>query len=209
MSIDPVDVPDGLTRRARSFIGSHCVRIDAMRVDQYRDQWLGLGIPAVEISRVSAYQRRWGGLVLPPVPEYNGGPRYLDADTPESGSGGGWFFEAGLQRNSVPYGFMIGPHDEFGIHGDRWVALHASVDGWVESVALFHHAFTTARHVTRLNGDDVEKLDLSGHDPVPEVQGVADTWWQDDDTLVALYTGEAECFASPHARAAYVYTFGP
>jgi hypothetical protein len=207
MNWDPVGVPDGLTQRARSFVRSHCVRVDALDVASLREQWLGFGIPAEEIDRVDTYQRRWGGLVLPPAPMYDGGPRYLNADTPEPSPDDGWWFEAGLQRTAVPYGFMIGPTGEFGIHGDHWVPLHATVEGWVESLALAHHAVSSAHRITRLTGDDVEVVDLDEYELVPEVEGLADSWWRDDDTLIAVYAGEAEAFAAPESRTTIVYEF--
>ncbi|GID33399.1 hypothetical protein Abr02nite_83820 [Paractinoplanes brasiliensis] len=119
------------------------------------------GIPAAEIDRTVAFQRRWGGLVLPPAPQYDGGPRYFQADTPDSSpteaaDGSpvpGWWFEAGPQRTAVPYSFMIGPTDEFGIHdGRRWVPLHASIEGWIESLALAHHAANWAKQITKVTG---------------------------------------------------------
>jgi hypothetical protein len=207
MDWDPVGVPEGLTQRARAFVRANCVRVDALDVSRWRDRWLGFGVPAEEIDRVVAYQRRWGGLALPPAPAYGGGPRYLGADTPEPSPDDGWWFEAGLPRATVPFSFMIGPTGEFGINGDRWVPLHATVEGWVEAVALAHHATATAHRVTRLTGDEVDGVDLDEFDLVPEVEGLADSWWLDDDTLVAVYTGEAEAFAAPDRRTTLVYEF--
>lgn len=207
MNWDRVGVPDGLTQRARSFVRSHCVRIDALDVGQWRDRWLEFGVPADEIDRVAGYQRRWGGLVFPPAPVYEGGPRFLNADTPEPSPDDGWWFEAGPQRTSVPYGFMIGPTGEFGIHGDHWVPLHATVEGWVESLALAHEADRTAHLITRLTDDDVETLDLDDYELVPEVEGLADSWWRDDDTLIAVYTGLAEALDAPICRTTIVYEF--
>ncbi|GAA0369115.1 hypothetical protein GCM10010151_68810 [Actinoallomurus spadix] len=43
-------------------------------------------------------------------------------------------------------------------------------------------------------------------DAVPEVAGSADTWWRGGDSLVALYTGEAEHFAVPRYRTALIYS---
>src|SRR5690348_3224833 len=65
--------------------------------------------------------------------------RHPDGSPAEAADGSvvsGWWFEAGLQRTAVPYSFMIGPAGEFGIHAQRWVPLHASIEGWVESLAL-------------------------------------------------------------------------
>ncbi|WP_194838723.1 hypothetical protein [Nocardia sp. XZ_19_369] len=42
-------------------------------------------------------------------------------------------------------------------------------------------------------------------EPVTEVRGLADTWWRGSDSLVAIYTGEAECFgAQKFAPPAYM-----
>ncbi|MEV8395444.1 MULTISPECIES: hypothetical protein [unclassified Streptomyces] len=200
------DMPEGLTRRARTFIGAHGIKVDSPRVDEYREGWLGIGIPGAEIDRVAAYREKWGGLVLPPSPEYDGGPKLLSPDTPDNSLGEGWWFEAGMQRTAVPYSFMIGPAGEFGIHSDRWTPLHASIEGWVESLALAHHASTSAPQITKVTGDAVAGLSLDGYEPMPEAMGLADTWWRGTDSLIAIYTGEAECLAAPKYRTAYIYS---
>lgn len=200
------DVPEGLTRRARSFVAAHGVKVDVPPVGRLREQWLAIGVPSGEIDRVTEYQERWGGLVLPPAPHYDGGPKYLDSDLPEGSSDEGWLFPAGADRTAVPYSFMIGPGDEFGVYGKHWTPLHRTVEGWVESVALAHHAAMWARQVTRFTGDEVDAIALDGFEPVEEVMGMADTWWRGSDSLVAVYTGEAECFSAPLCRAALVYS---
>lgn len=197
--------PEGLSRRARSLLGGHCVRVDVPPVESNRSWWLERGIPAEQIDRMAAFQDRWGGLLLPPSPQYEGGPKYFDPDVPEEDADG-WWFEAGMQRASVDFSFMIGPDDSFGIHAGRWTPLHASVDGWVESVALTYHARMWSSRMTRVTGDDVDALPLADCDPVPEVQGLADTWWRGEDLLVALHTGEALCRDFPGARTAWVYS---
>ncbi len=108
----------------------------------------------------------------------------------------------------MPYGFFIGPNDEFGICGgdDEWVPLHGTVEGWVESLALAHHARLWAEKVTRVKGDEVHSIDLDGFEPVPEVVGLADTWWRGKDSLVAIYQGEAECLAAPKCRTALIFS---
>jgi hypothetical protein len=206
MDLYLADVPQGLTRRARSFVQVHGLRVDSLKVDQYRDGWLALGIPAREVDRVAEYSARWGGVVLPPAPHYDGGPRILCPDTPEGSPAEGWWFEAGMQRTAVPYSFMIGPGGEFGVHGDRWVPLHATFEGWVESVALAYHAAMYAKEIVKVVADEVEAVRLEGHEPVQEVAGLADTWWRGPDSLVAVYRGEAECMSAPVCRTAFVYT---
>ncbi|WP_369254524.1 hypothetical protein [Streptomyces sp. R35] len=199
------DVPDGLTRRARSFVSSHGVKVDVRPVEGHRQWWLERDIPAAVIDRMAAYQERWGGLLLPPAPQYDGGPKYLDPDSPEADSAG-WWFEAGMQRTAVPYSFMISPSGEFGIQADRWAPLHATIEGWVESLALAHHASMWAKQVTKLVGDDVDGIELNGYAPVREVMGLADTWWRGPDSLVALYSGEATSLDFPRGRIAVIYS---
>ncbi|MGJ5748763.1 hypothetical protein FB563_6316 [Streptomyces puniciscabiei] len=177
-----------------------------MGVEQYRSRWLEHGIPAAEVDRVVAFEERWGGMVLPPAPMYDGGPRIFRPDTPERTPTDGWWFEAGDQRTAVPFSFMIGPRGEFGIHAERWVPLHASVEGWVESLALAHHAAMWAQQITKVTGEDIDALQLGLHEPVPEVEALADGWWRGTDSLIAVYTGEAECFAKPEYRTAVIYS---
>ncbi|MFD6034584.1 hypothetical protein ACFWHF_08615 [Streptomyces griseoincarnatus] len=200
------DVPDGLTRRARSFISAHGIKVDTKQVEQHRQWWLDREVPPAVIDRMAAYQERWGGLLLPPASQYDGGPKYFDPDSPEGTASEGWWFEAGMQRTAVPFSFMIGPAGEFGIHADRWTPLHATVEGWVESLALDHHASMWAKQITKVTGDDVDRIALDAYEPVPEVMGLADTWWRGADSLVAIYSGEAECFSFPRARTALIYS---
>ncbi|MEV6109656.1 hypothetical protein AB0M28_33855 [Streptomyces sp. NPDC051940] len=199
-------IPSGLTRRARSFLGVHGVRVDVTPVEEHRRFYLERDVPAGQIDRMAAFQERWGGLVLPPAPGYEGGPRYFEADSPEGSTDEGWWFEAGMQRASVPFGFYIGPDDEFGIHAGEWAPLHATIEGWVESLALVYHARLWAQQITKVTGDDVDGIDLDGFEPVREVVGLADTWWRGADTLVAVYSGEAEAMSFPRGRTAYVYS---
>lgn len=199
------DVPDGLTRRAWSFVSTHGVKVDVRPVEGHRQWWLEREIPAAVIDRMAAYKERWGGLLLPPAPQYDGGPKYLDPDSPEADSAG-WWFEAGMQRTAVPYSFMISPSGEFGIHAERWAPLHATIEGWVESLALAHHASMWAKRVIKLVGDDVDGIELNGYVPVREVMGLADTWWRGPDSLVALYSGEATSLGFPGGRVAVIYS---
>ncbi|MFF7852740.1 hypothetical protein [Streptomyces sp. NPDC007904] len=200
------DVPDGLTRRGRTFVSVHGIRVDVRPVAEHRQWWLDREVPPAVIDRMTAFEERWGGLLLPPAPRYDGGPKYFDPDSPEGSPAEGWWFEAGTQRTAVPYSFMIGPGGEFGIHTDRWVPLHATVEGWVESLALAHHAAMWAKQVTKITGDDVDRIALDAYEPVREVRGLADTWWRGTDSLVAIYSGEAEGFSFPRGRTALVYS---
>lgn len=198
--------PDGLSRRARYFVGVHGVKVGVRPVAEHRQWWLDREVPAAVIDRMAAFQERWGGLCLPPAPVYEGGPKYFHPDVPEGSPAEGWCFEAGDQRTAVPYAFMIGPGDEFGIQAERWTPLHATVEGWIESLALAHHASMWARQITRVTGDDVDGIALDGYEPVHEVRGLADTWWRGRDSLVAIYSGEAECLSFPRGRRALVYS---
>ncbi len=105
----------------------------------------------------------------------------------------------------MAYGFMIGPDGAFGIRADHWTPLHASVDGWVESLALAHHAALWAKSITKISGAAVDALDLDAYIPVPEIQGITDNWWRGTDSLVAVYRGEAECLAAPQCLTAHIY----
>lgn len=75
----------------------------------------------------------------------------------------------------------------------------------MESLALAAHARRWARTVTRLTGEAAAALDLGGYEPVPEVQGVTDTWWRGRDSLVALYRGEAVGLDAPQCLEAHIY----
>jgi hypothetical protein len=204
--VSPIPVaPAGLTRRAKKFVEVEGIRVPRQGIGRHRDAWIGHGIPAAEIDRAAAFQDRWGGLALPPAPFYESGPRILDADVPEGSAAEGWWIPAGESRVSMAYGFMIGPGGEFGIHGSRWAPLHASTDGWVESLALATHARRWAKTITRITGKAVDSLDLDGYEPVPEVQGLTDTWWRGKDSLIAVYRGEAVGMDAPRCLEAHVY----
>lgn len=195
----------GLSRRARSFVEAHGIRLPRQDIRRHREEWIAHGIPASETERAAAFQDRWGGLALPPAPFYEGGPRILEAGCPEGSAAEGWSFGAGECRVSMAYGFMIGPDGAFGIDADHWTPLHASTDGWVESLALAAHARSRAETVTRITGEAVDSLDLRGYEPVPEVQGVTDNWWRGKDSLIALYRGEAVGFGAPRCLEAHLY----
>lgn len=202
----PARIPEGLSRRARHFVDAHGMRLPCRDVRSYRDVWLEHGIPAAEIDRAVAFQEAWGGIALPPAPAYEGGPRVLEADVPEVLTTGEWHIPAGDCRVSMGYGFTIGPGGEFGIDADRWVPLHAGTQGWVEALALAYHAGRWARTVTRVTGDAVAEVDLDGFEPVPEVQGLTDTWWRGKDSLIAIYRGEAVGYAAPRCQEAHIYS---
>ncbi|MFG3191928.1 hypothetical protein [Streptomyces omiyaensis] len=198
------DVSDGLTGRARAFVRAHGVKVGVRHAEDHRRWWLERDVPAAVVDRMAAHQERRGGLVPPPASRYEGGPRHLAADSPEGSGSGGWWFEAGTQRSSVPYGFRIGPSGEFGIRSDRWVPLRATVEGWVESLAPARHASLWAERIVKVTGDDVGGVVPDGFEPVPEARGLADTWWRGADSPVAVHTGEAEALPFPRGRTALV-----
>ena len=203
-----VDAQEGLSRLARSFLRIHGVRLPPRSIEQYRERWLAHGIPPGEIDRASDFEARWGGFVLPPSRVYEGGPRYFGVDFPEpSPDGAGWCFEAGDQRASVPFGFVIGPHGEFGLRAfAAWTPLYASIEGWVEALALDRHATLWAENVRQVKGPAVEALDLDGFEPVTEVGGITDQWWRGPDSLIAIHRGEAECLDHVGSLRAFVYS---
>ncbi|MDT3728916.1 hypothetical protein ROS62_30260 [Streptomyces sp. DSM 41972] len=49
-------------------------------------------------------------------------------------------------------------------------------------------------------------LELVGFEEVPEVAGLAGTWWCGSDSLIAVYRGEAEVMDAPQCRTATIYT---
>ncbi|MGW6951779.1 hypothetical protein [Streptomyces xanthophaeus] len=196
-------VPKNITQRAGYFISVHGHWLAQSDLEQYRAPWAEQGIPDTQIDRIIAYQRVWGGLALPPSPHYDGGPRTLSGDVEGPDPN---YFWAGDQRTALPYSFMIGPRGEFGLHAGTWAPLHASVEGWVEALALADHARRCAHATTTLTGDAVDSLDLSAFEEVPEVAGLADTWWRGADSLIAVYHGEAEVLHAPRCRTATIYS---
>jgi hypothetical protein len=123
------DVPDGLTRRPRSFVRAHGVKVDIRPVEEHRQRWLERDVPAAVIDRMARYEERWGGLVPPPSPQYDGGPRYLEAGSPEGGLSDTWWRGAGslvavytgeAEALCFPRGrtaFIYSGMDEWGLRG--------------------------------------------------------------------------------------------
>ncbi len=214
MTVQRFPPPDGLSRRAEYFIAVHGARLTVPKVDDWPAEWRAAGVAEEVTQSAAVYQARWGGLTLPPAPEYDGGPWFLlpnAAEKRECSAGQGWWYEAGPPRTALPYSFLVGPDGSFGIaesisSGDIWVPLHASVEGWVESVALAYTARMYAREVRRLSGKEVDTLNLAEMEPVAEVAGRTDFWWRGTGRLIAVYRGEAELFGRPDYHVAYVYT---
>jgi hypothetical protein len=168
-----------------------------------RDHWVNHSIPAAVIEQMSVFEAQWGDWLLPPAPRYNGGPELFRSDMPQADVGGGWWFEAGDERFSMWYWFLVGPTGEFGIgDGVRRVPLHASVAGWVEAVALAYQAQLWAPRIETVRGAAVGDLDLSDMEPFNEVAGVSDGWWRDAHTVIVVYRGEAQLSGDPGQQAA-------
>ncbi|GAA2611713.1 hypothetical protein GCM10010399_48190 [Dactylosporangium fulvum] len=45
--------------------------------------------------------------------------------------------------------------------------------------------------VKTIEGTAVDDIDLTGMEPVPEVAGLADTWWRGEDAVIAIYPGRS------------------
>jgi hypothetical protein len=206
------EIPDGLSKRAQGFVRSHGAWIDVELASGWVDALREQGVPSSVVDRAEDFQRRWGGLVLPPSLEYDGGPLPFTVCHVNDGQHfgeNGWWIEAGVQRYSVPYEFELAPGGEFGLVDRTWVPLHQSIEGWVESLALAHHAIRSASTITRLIGADVADLDLSGLAEVAEAQGVADTWWRGGRRLIAVYRGNALMFNDSQYLAAWIFDGAP
>ncbi|MGW4948035.1 hypothetical protein ACWEOZ_41330 [Actinoplanes sp. NPDC004185] len=170
----------------------------AWTVEQHQRHWTALGRPASAVDQLVAHQQRWGGLVLPPAADYEGGPFDLSADDPDADDDG-VVFTVGRPRCSVPYAFAVDRDGRFGICGSGypWVALHASIDGWVESLALTYAAREEARLVRRVTGTEADDLlaSLAAQPPIAAVAGLADSWWRVPDGFVSVSRGESLCLS--------------
>lgn len=51
----------------------------------------------------------------------------------------------------------------------------------------------------------MDDLELDGFEAVPEVAGLADAWWRGNDSLIAIYRGEAEVMEAPRCQTATIY----
>ncbi|MFE4460145.1 hypothetical protein ACFROC_22555 [Nocardia tengchongensis] len=75
----------------------------------------------------------------------------------------------------------------------------------MDRIALADHASQYAQQINTIRGEAIDELPLRTFEPVAEVRGLADTWWRGPDSLIAIYTGGAECFGAPRLRVARVY----
>jgi len=199
-----LDDPTGLSLRARRYLAAHAVRGEAPSAEEQRAHWERYQVPAVGVQLATSFQERWGGLTLPATAHYEGGPPCLSADMPMLVDGIGWCIEAGPRRDSVPFGFYVDQAGQLGVGWTRRVPLHASVEAWVEACAL-EHAAAGWDLVARRTGDVADLAAtwiprVGPLTPVPEVRGLADTWWQGDGVMVWICAGEALLFGDGAAR---------
>ncbi len=98
---------------------------------------------------------------------------------------------------------------KFGICGSGypWVPLHASIDGWVESLALLYAARNTAAQVRRVAGEEADRLieKLADQPPIAAVAGLADNWWQLPEALVSVARGESLLFGKGVRPSVLIY----
>ncbi len=195
-----LDDPTGLSLRARRFLATRATRQEVFSPHQHREHWRSQGLAEDLVERLAGFHDRWGGLTLPPTRYYEGGPVCLDADLPALVDGLGWCIEAGDPRSSVPFGFYLDGAGSFGVAGERFVALHESLEGWIEACAL-EDAAAGWDLVARRSGDVRELLTtwvprVGPLTPVAEVRGVADSWWRGDGVMLWICSGEARLYAA-------------
>ncbi|WP_432981470.1 hypothetical protein [Dactylosporangium sp. CA-233914] len=158
------------------------------------------------MQRAVEYGQRWGDLYLPPSLFYNGGPRYLGPDLLVGDWSATGYFEAGPARFSVSYDFLLAADGAFGVGEVEFVPLYASVEGWIESLALEYLLRGVAAETRRFKGADVAMLGLSDMVPFPGISGIADMWLIDRDRLVFLCRGVSFLSHFPDDVNAVVYS---
>ncbi|MEV4638114.1 hypothetical protein AB0J80_12265 [Actinoplanes sp. NPDC049548] len=201
-----MDVPEGaLTRRALSFVQGNGRRLACDRARRSAERWLEQGVDRGLVQRALDYEHRWGDLYLPPSLAYNGGPQYLGPDLLLGSWADGGYLEAGPARYSVSYDFLLGPDGVLGVGDVDFVPLYASVEGWIESLALESLLRGLATEVRRFTGPAVSGLDLSATRPVPGVSGLSDIWLMDDERVVFLCRGYSLLASVPADAFAVVY----
>jgi hypothetical protein len=201
-----LDDPSGLSLRARRFLATRATREEAPSAEKHREHWRSQSLPEAAVELAAGFQERWGGLSLPPLRYYDGGPACLTADMPGRVDGVGWCIEAGQARVEVPYRYYVDEAGRFGVHngpGRRQVPLHGSVEGWIESCAL-EDAAGSWDLVARRDGEVKELVTswvprVGPLTPVPEVQGLADSWWRGDGVMVWICAGAPALTAGAHA----------
>jgi hypothetical protein len=201
-----LDDPSGLSLRARRYLAVHGTREEAPSAEKHREHWRSQELPDAAVELAAGFQDRWGGLALPPLLRYDGGPALLTADLPALVDGAGWCIEAGHGRVQVPYRYYVDEAGRFGVEiapGGRQVPLHGSVSGWIESCAL-EDAARGWDLIARRSGEVAELVTtwvprVGPLTPVPEVEGLADSWWRGDGVLVSVCAGAAMLTAGRRA----------
>jgi hypothetical protein len=202
-----MDLPDdALSRRALTFVQAHGERVTSNRAQRSADQWVEQGFDEVLVLRAVAYERRWGDLYLPPSMLFNGGPKYLGPDLLAGNWSDGGFIEAGSARFSVFYDFLLGPDGAFGVGGTEFIPLYASVEEWIESLALEYGVRRVAKEIRKLNGSEVLSLDLSAMLPFPGVSGLSESWFIDAERVVFVSRGISLISGHPEDLVAIVYS---
>jgi hypothetical protein len=206
-----LDDPFALSPRAQRFVQEKGRRENVSTAEELREHWRKRGKTGPLIDKMVGYHARWGGLALPElaVPLYDGGLAVMYGDDPDDTEGVGPCFTAGTDHYSVAHWFCVDLQGRFGVLYEDWVPLHSSVSGWIEACALADAA-QTMHQIRVWRGDEARQAQnlveaLPGLTSVPQVEGVADNWWQGDGTLLAIYEGEAKLFRDERASFTAVY----
>jgi len=202
-----MDLPEGvLSPRALSFVRAHGQRKPSNRAQRSAAQWIEQGLDQDLVQRAIDYERRWGDLYLPPSVFYNGGPKYLGPDLLVGRWSDGGYLEAGPARFSVFYDFLLGPDGAFGVGDIEFVPLYASVEGWIESLALENEIRSAANEIRKLRGSEISSLDFSTMSPFPGVSGISESWLIDDERIVFVSRGISFISGHPDDVVAIVYS---
>lgn len=212
MVLHVLDDPSRLSSRAQRFLQEKGRREWGPTAEELREHWERHGRTGPLVDLMVDYQARWSGLALPElaVPLYDGGVAVMSADDPGDTEGVGPCFTAGTDHYSVAHWFCVDLQGRFGILYEDWVPLHSSVSGWIEAYALADSAQRMHRVEVwkgRQATDRARALiaALPELTAVPEVEGLADNWWQGGGALLTLYEGEARVFRSEKATFAALY----
>jgi hypothetical protein len=201
------ELPDGvLSRRALSFVRAHGQRVAGNRVQRSAAHWIEQGFDEALVLRAVEYEQRWGDLYLPPSMLFNGGPKYLGPDLLVGSWSDGGYLEAGPARFSVFYDFLLGPDGAFGVGDTEFVPLYASVEGWIESLALEYQVRGVAKETRKLRGPEVSSLDLSAMSFFPKVSGLSESWLMDAERVVFVSRGISFISGHPDDLVAIVYS---
>jgi hypothetical protein len=88
--------------------------------------------------------------------------------------------------------------------GDGDVELDAV--GGVKSLALAHVAAYWAPCITQSSRHGSRRLEPVRSGIIPRGRRPVDTWWRGEETVIAVYRGEAHLFGDPALQAATVYS---